>query len=104
MMLATVISVLIGAVIYISVGLCGIYTFGKLETMNPKYGGNFLRHFTETDIIANIGRVFIVLHMICAFPIYAIVARRSWYIIMTGSDDEHCLWKRIAMGVTLVAL
>ena len=102
MMLATLISVAIGAALYISVGLCGIYTFGKLETMNPAYGGNFLRHFTEKDIVANIGRIFIVLHMICAFPIYAIVARRSWYIIMTGNEDEHCFWKRAVMGVTLV--
>ncbi|KNH08674.1 amino acid permease-like protein [Perkinsela sp. CCAP 1560/4] len=104
MMLATVISVLIGAALYISVGLCGIYTFGKAEALNPAHGGNFLRHFTEKDIVANIGRVFIVLHMICAFPIYAIVARRSWHIIMTGTENEDCLWKRTAMGVTLVAL
>ena len=104
MMLATVISVLIGAALYISVGLCGIYTFGRAEAMNPRYGGNFLRHFTEKDVVANVGRAFIVLHMVCAFPIYAIVARRSWHIIMTGSEDEHCLWRRTAMGVTLVAL
>ena len=102
MMTATVLSVAIGAAMYISVGVCVYVAFGKSVVMSAAAGGNYLRHFSDTHGWANAARGMIVFHIICAFPIFAIVARRSWYIMMTGNEQEESLWKRVVMGVTLV--
>ena len=85
-------------------GICGYYLFGTPELLSLSSGGNFLNSLPAEAIDVNLARLMIVLHIVCAFPIYAFVARRALHIIFTGQDEEENFLRRAITGGSLVLL
>mgnify|MGYP001614308012 CR=1 FL=1 len=88
--------------LYISVGLLGYLMFGDAAINSKHAGGNILNNFSSTDVLVDAARLLLVFHMVCAFPIYAVVARRSLNLAIFGTEDCP-LWRRVAEGWGIVA-
>jgi len=104
MMLTAALALSLALVLYVSVGLLGYLTFGTAEVLSGTAGGNILNCYDKTDSLINVSRALLVMHFVCAFPIYVVVARRSLSIIITGSHEEVTVLPRAVRGVTVVAL
>eukprot|EP00759_Apiculatamorpha_spiralis_P017591 PhF_6_TR23766/c0_g1_i3/m.33230 len=104
MMVGTNAACLMALALYSSVGLMGYITFGDASIRSSHCGGNVLNNYSDHDVMANTGRSVLVLHLMCVFPIYVVVARRSLFIIVTGETEEVQFKKRFGFGLLTVML
>jgi amino acid permease len=91
------------AVEYIATGLLGCLTFGSAQITGNKSEGNILKLYREDDTAMNVGRAALCFHILCAFPIYAVVARRSLHVAIFG-EPTVVLRDRVVEAVGLVAV
>ena len=91
------------ATLYCSAGMLGYMTFGGAAITGSKSQGNILKLYRSDDVAMNIGRCLLCFHYICAFPIYAVVARRSFHVVVFG-EPSVLLAHRVAEAFGLIVI
>ena len=107
MMRSGVVALTIALCLYSSVGLFGYLSFGDACIQSAQSGGNVLNNYAGGDVLADVAKAVLVVHFLCAFPIYAAVARRSLHIAIFATEEASLPVRVIeggSFGVVIVFL
>eukprot|EP00760_Papus_ankaliazontas_P035425 PhM_4_TR778/c0_g1_i1/m.91325 len=104
MMRVAYLSMAIVMVFYLVVAMIGYLAWGDRILSR---GGDLLAQYSDDDSAMNIGRMFMLVHFVCVFPLQGIACRRSANTMLFGGEGDFtrkglCAEAAIIVGLSLL--
>ena len=94
-------SMVIIVLFYLQIGICGYLYFG--ETI-LSHGGDLLAQYPADDTWVNVGRLIMLLHFACVYPLCTVSCRRSLNTFLFGGDQHVSTPLRVLEAFLIVGV